>query len=196
MAATDANRWAALMGQEFERSEIQPLEPAANGAALRIGGNGQTRTLPLRVEKHPPDVLGPRFIDELGEDCVIRHAIPGLPRGGWTEETLCELREMLCAEPFRTDPVAAIADGDDWVGWMTRSRILQQPLVGDDELRRSFAERIYSDQTADGSWAGVPGTAYAILRLLDIGESAADKRIQRAANWLLGLPEPPPRPGM
>jgi hypothetical protein len=196
MAAIDARHWAALMGLDLKRSLIQPVEASPDGGALHIGDGGETRTVSLRVEEHQPDPLGPRFIDELHGDSVVRHAVPGPTRSAWTEQVLRELEGMVCAEPFPVDPVPPIAEGDDWVAWMTRNHILHDPRAGDDKLRASFADRIYSDQRADGSWFGLPRTAHAILRLLAIGESATDRRIQRAANWLLNLPEPAPRPGM
>ena len=170
--------------------------PAETSGAVLVGTKGEGRIFPIIVREHGPDVLGPRFIDELCEDRVIRHAVPGLPRDGWTPEALGELETLLCAEPFRVDPVAAIAGGSDWVGWMTRNRVLGRSSSRDSALRESFIRKIFCLQKADGSWGSVPATGYATLGLLSLGRRASDERLKRAAKWLLDLPEPPPRPGM
>lgn len=86
--------------------------PGAAGAVI-IDGKGEAKIFPLKLREHPPDPFGPRFVDELQEDCVVRHGIPGLPRDGWTREALSDLEEMLCSEPFRVDPVSVIAKGED-----------------------------------------------------------------------------------
>ena len=187
-------------GIALEKGKLTVSERMVNAfsstGAILIGREGEGRILPVTVQEHPPDVLGPRFIDQLDENCIVRHAIPGLPGDGWTSETLQELEELLCSEQFRVDPRSALAEGGDWVGWMTRNRILKHPAPGDDELSARFVNEIFCGQQADGSWGGVPATGYAILRLLALGDPASDERIQRAAEWLLDLPEPQPRPGM
>ena len=172
------------------------LSPPGAVTAVLIGQEEEAKILPVMVQEYAPDPLGPRFIDELRGSCVVRHAVPGLPRDGWTPEALCELEEMLCSEPFRVDPVSAIAQGNDWVGWMTRNRVLKQPAQQDEELRDDLAAEVFDEQKDDGSWGSVPATAYAILWLLTLGEQAGNERLQQAAKWLLDLPEPPPRPGM
>ncbi len=182
-----------LTGSEEFANAVPPPDAAA---ILLVGTEGEGSILPVVVEEHPPDVLGPRFIDELRYNYIVRHAIPGLPRDGWTPEVLRELEDMLCSEPFHTDPASIIAQGNDWVGWMTRNRILNQPDPDDGRFRESMAADIYRNQKGDGSWEVIPTTAYAILRLLALGESPSEPRIQRAAEWLLNLPETPPRPGM
>jgi len=89
-----------------------------------------------------------------------------------------------------------LAEGTDWVAWMTRNSILQQPDPDDEKLQSDFVDSILGDQQCDGSWGAVPATAYAVLNLLALGEAPASQQIQQAAKWLLHLPEPPPRPGM
>jgi hypothetical protein len=170
-------------------------QPDADGAIL-VGRQGEAAILPVFLQEHPPDPLGPRFIDELLPNCIVRHAIPGPARDGWTAEALRGLVEMICSEPFRIDPIPVIAQGDDWVAWMTRNRLLEQPVPGDDGLKADMVSGILQGQKRNGSWDTVSATAYAILRLLALGEDSASEAIQRAANWLLALPEPTPRPGM
>ena len=203
MTGLDPKQWADLMGQGLERAELQPLRPVDDvpsipgaAGAIAVGREGQERVLPVRVAEHPADVLGPRFIDELRDDCVVRHAIPGPPHDGWTPERLGELETLLCSQPFGVDPVAAIADGDDWVAWMTRNDILQQPAPDDPPLHSRLTCDLLPGQWSNGSWGSVPATAYRILNLLALGTAEVESRIQRAAQWLLALPEPRPRPGM
>lgn len=164
--------------------------------AVLVGGDGEARIVPIHVQEHAPDLLGPRFVDEFRGDGVVRHAIPGPCRDDWTREALGELEELLCPKPFKVDPVRSLAQGDDWVAWMTRNRIVRQPAAGDDRLRNALIRKVLRDQQADGSWGAVPATAYAMLRLLDLGKRPSGKPMQRAAQWLLDLPEPPPRAGM
>jgi hypothetical protein len=196
MRYADAESWASLMGRDLERAHLQPIEPVDGGAAVRIGGRGEERTLPLVIQEHRPDVLGPRFVDELRDDLVLRHAIPGLSREGWDTGQIRQLERLLCSEPFRVDPVAAIADGDDWVAWMTRNRVLECPGPDDEALRAKLADGILGRQRLDGSWGGVPATAFGILNLLALGEGPSGASIRAGAEWLLRQPEPPPRPGM
>ncbi len=184
------------MGCDLKKADIQPLEPVDDGAAVRIGGKGEERTLSLTILEHPVDVLGPRFVDELRADRVVRHAIPGLSRDAWDAGRIRELEHLLCSEPFRVDPIAAIADGEDWVAWMTRNRVLERPAPSDAALRTKLVNRILGGQHSDGSWGAVPATAFAILNLLTLGEGASHASICAGTEWLLSRPEPSPRPGM
>jgi len=62
------------------------LSSSGTAGSILIGGKEKAVILPVIVQEHPPDVLGPRFIDELREDCIVRHAIPGPPWDGWAQE--------------------------------------------------------------------------------------------------------------
>ena len=170
---------------------------AATGSAtaMLVMCDGRAQICPLTVRMHSPDVLGPRFVDERMDGAIVRHVTPGPDSDGWTPEALAKLEGLLCAEAFRVDPVQALVMEDDWAGWMTR-RMLNRPSPGDDALGRSMIETICAGQQEDGSWGIATATAYAILRLLALGVAAWDKRLQRASQWLLALPEVPGRPGM
>lgn len=196
MEPAAARFWAPLMGCDLEKAEAQPLKPVDGGAAIRIGGDGEERTLPIEVEVHPVDALGPRFVDELLPDRVVRHAIPGPARDGWTPERLRELEDLLCREPFRLDPVAALREGDGWVGWMTRDRILGRPAPDDGQVQQQLIGEVMAGREEDGSWGGVPATAFAVLNLLTLGVAPSDTAVLQGCEWLLALPEPTPRPGM
>jgi len=184
------------MGRDLDRADLQPIEPLDNGAAVRVGGNGEEHKLPLRVEEHSPDILGPRFVDELLSGRVVRHAVPGPAHEEWGPGLIRQLEDLLCAEPFRIDAVRAIAEGDDWVGWMARNRVLGRPSPGGEALRARLVEEILGRQQADASWGGLPATAFAILNLLALGQKSSDASIRAGAEWLLRQAEPPPRPGM
>jgi len=184
------------MGRDLPLADLQPTESVDGGAALRLAGAGGEQTLPVTVVEHPADILGPRFLDEVRPDSILRHAIPGPSRDAWDHPSLQELANLLCGEPFSLDPVPALADGDDWVGWMTRSRLLASPLPTDHALGRRLAEDLLAAQLADGSWGGLPATASAILHLLALGKAPSDDPLDGASRWLLEQPEPPPRPGM
>lgn len=169
--------------------------PDASGAVL-VGRKGEAAIVPLYIQEHAPDVLGPRFVDEWHGDRVVRHAVPGLSRDAWTSDALCGLEDLLCDGPFPVDPVPILAKGYDWVAWMTRNHIIGRPGSGDDRLQADLAGAIYCEQQTDGSWRTVVDTGYAILQLLALGESPSGERVQRAGRWLLAGAEPPPHPGM
>jgi hypothetical protein len=160
--------------------------------------------LPIRVEEHGPDVLGPRLIDELevpkNEGCpttIVRHVVKGYSYGEWTPERHRELEDMLCSEPFRADPIELLADGDDWVGWKVRNEILRVPGPDDAKLRGRFVGEVFEGQGENGSWEDSPlKTAYGILRALSVNVPPEDPGVQRAAGWLLDWPQPIGRPGV
>ena len=187
---------------ERVRIKLKPAEElaaaltAAGGYGVVCGSGERAEILPLRVETHAPDALGPRFIDEFADGCVVRHAIGEPGADGWTEETLADLEDLVCAEPFRVDPVIVIAEGQDWAAHMTRTRILAKPSAREGEIGLKLVADVHAGRQADGSWGSASATAYAVLRLLTLGEKPRDRRIQRACEWLLELPEPSPRPGM
>ncbi len=171
------------------------LGPAGAAGAILVVEEARARLLPVRVVEHADDVLGPRFLDDVRDGEIVRHVVPAPPRAGWTAGRLDELEALLCSQPFRIDPLSPLAEGDDWVAWMTRNRLLRRPGPDDDALRRRFVAGLHAGRQSDGSWGAVPSTAYAVLRLLALGEKATGQRIRRAAAWLLSRREPPPRPG-
>jgi len=178
--------------------DVEPIR------AMLLHWGDELELASIRVEEHGPDVLGPRIIDEVqaspdasAPPAVVRHVVLGFEYDAWTCERLAELEDLLCAEPFAHDPLAAIAEGDDWVGWKTRSEILRQPADGDEELRGRLAGEVFANQAGDGSWDHSPlKTAYIILRARSLDVPADDVRVQRAATWLLDAPQPVGRPGM
>jgi hypothetical protein len=179
---------------------------AGNGTLFRMlldGADGM-EILPIRVEEHGPDLLGPRVIDELRRPSgarqrpeIVRHVVKGPAYEDWTAERLRELEEMLCSKPFRRDPLRALSEGEDWAAWKVRREILRRPLVGDQALCDALARSAFEGLGEDGSWAGSPlRTAYGLLHGLSLEMSPEEPGIQKAAQWLLGWPEPAGRPGM
>ena len=164
---------------------------------LLVQRAGAVELMPLRVQEHAPDVLGPRLIDEVADGAVIRHVVKGYAYEEWTAERLAELEALVCAEPFARDPLGETAVGDDWIAWKTRNELLGEPAPGDDALRQRLEADIFAAQGENGSWDGhVVATAYGTLRALSVDVPPDDPRIQSAAQWLLAEPEPLARPGM
>ena len=179
-------------------SDAQSLLPdtdPALGLLMKVGE--ELELLPIRVEEHAPDMLGPRLIDEVREGEVVRHVVKGFGLDEWTAERVAEMAELVGAEPFAHDPLAPLAEGDDWIAWKTRKEILGRPAPDDDALRQRLEADVFAGQADDGSWDGhVVKTAYGILQALSVDVPPDDARVQRAAQWLLEQPEPLGRPGM
>ena len=157
----------------------------------------------VRVEEHEPDVLGPRIIDEVREadegrpPGIVRHVVKGFGYEEWSADRVAEMAALIAAEPFAHDPLAPLAEGDDWIAWKTRKDILARPEPDDDALRQRLESGFFAEQRKSGSWNGhVVQTAYGILHALSVDVPPDDARIQRAAQWLLDQPEPVGRPGM
>lgn len=160
--------------------------------------------VPIRVQEHDADVLGPRVIDQLEDPpdetsppTLVRHLVRGYGCEEWTPQRLEELEDLICATPFRHDPLKELAAGDDWVAWKTRNEILRQPGGEDERVRQELVSGIFAGQTDNGSWDNaVMPTAYGILRALSVDVPAEDQRLRKAAQWLLEWPQPAGRPGM
>ena len=190
---------------ELELTEdVRAALPAGETVAgLLVQHGDELELMPVRVQEHEPDILGPRIIDEVraadeeGPPVVVRHVVKGIDYGDWTAERVAEMAELLAPEPFPQDPTALLAEGDDWIAWKTRKEILGQPGPDDGALRQQLETDIFAGQGDSGSWDDhVVKTAYGILHALSIDVPSDDERVQRAANWLLGRPEPLGRPGM
>jgi hypothetical protein len=169
---------------------------------MLVGDDDRMELLPIRVEEHPADVLGPRVIDEVRRGRgnapeLVRHLVRGYRFEEWTPERLRDFEDLVGAFPLPRDPISTLAEGDDWVGWKTRNQILREPASGDDGLRRKLEDHFLEGQRGDGSWEDSPvRTAYAVLHALSVGVPPDDERLRRACEWLLAWPEPDGRPGM
>jgi len=170
---------------------------------LLVKRNEGLQLMPIQVEEHGPDILGPRVIDEFVQGAsgqaagVTRHVVKGFNLGEFSEKHLGELEDLVSAEPLRQDPITRLAQGSDWIAWQTRSKILGAPDPDDELLRQKLEDNVFGDQQDDGSWDGhVVKTAYGILHALSLGLPADDRRLQQAASWLLKQPAPDGRPGM
>ena len=196
---------------------ILPKEEQFFGMVVNY--NGHLEFMPIRVQEHEPDVLGPRIIDELQEPTdetqpftIVRHIVKSFEYEDLTNERLQELEYLICSKSFSYDPLKELMTGNDWIAWKVRNEILQQPdaenqknftfdqtfLKFDDEkLRQEMMNKVFAGQIKNGSWNNsVVKTAYGILRALSIHVPSNDERIQKAAQWLLDWPEPAGRPGM
>ena len=177
---------------------LEALPRESQAFAMLVEEDERVQLLPIRVEEHPPDVLGPRMIDEVRTDdgAIVRHLVRGFEYEDWTAERVQELEDLICSEPFGHDPLPGLVAEDDWIGWQTRNHVLQRPGPADDQLRQRLVDEVFAGQTDNGSWDGsVVTTAYGILRALSIDLAPDDGRVQKAAHWLLQWPEPEGRPG-
>ena len=190
--------------QVFELSQdiLDALPRGPQVFAMLVEEGEGVQLLPIRVEEHPPDVLGPRLIDEVREPegtsigTIVRHLVRGLEYGDWTAARVQELEDLVCSEPFGHDPVPQLVAEGDWVAWQARQGILEQPGADGEQLHQRLLDHIFAGQSDDGSWeSSVVTTAYGILRALSIDGAPNDGRIQKAAQWLLDSPEPEGRPG-
>jgi len=194
-------------GKELKVELPQDVREALPGAepvlCALVERGDELELMAVLVEEHEPDVLGPRIIDEVGgaddeaPPRITRHVVRGFTYEDWTRERVDELAAVVAAEPLGLDPVAPLAQGDDWIAWKARRELLEQPDPGDDALRQRLEDRLFADQSADGSWQGhVVQTAYGMLHALSLDVPPDDGRIRQAADWLLARPEPLGRPGM
>ena len=179
------------------------LPVGASVACLLVQRDGALELMPVQVAEHEADLLGPRIVDEFKEPgegavaSVVRHVVRGLSYHELTSDRVAEMQGLVMGEPLRRDPVAAVAEGDDWIAWKARSELLSRPEPGDGALRQRLEDGVSAGQGDDGSWDGhVVKTAYGILRALSVDVPADDSRVQRAARWLLEQPEPEGRPGL
>ena len=186
--------------QTFELSPavLAVLSCESQAFAMLVEEDERVQFLPISVEEHPPDVLGPRMIDEVRTDAaaIVRHLVRGFDYGDWTAARVQELEDLICSEPFAHDPVPRLVAEDDWIAWQTRNHLLGQPGPRDEALRQRLVDEVFTGQRDDGSWDGsVVTTAYSILRALSLDVAPNDGQIQKAAQWLLDCPEPEGRPG-
>jgi hypothetical protein len=194
--------WERVIDVELPPALRERLPAGEPLIAMLVDGPEDLELVPIRVVEHEPDLLGPRILDEFHPaesltQGIVRHVVTGPQYEQWTTERLGELERLLCATPFRCDPLQETAAGDDWVGCKTRREVLGRPAAGDAALQASLVESVFADQQDGGSWGdGVLETAYGVLRALALGVPAEDARLQRAARWLLARPEPANRPGM
>ena len=184
--------------------EARAALPAGGSAAcLLVQRDGALELMPVQVEEHEADLLGPRIIDEFRAPAgpetasVVRHVVRGLRYEELTSESVAEMQALLIPDRLERDPVAGIAAGDDWVAWKSRRELLGRPEAGDGTVRQRLEDEAFAGQDDDGSWDGhVVKTAYGIQRALSVDVPSGDVRLQRAAQWLLEQPEPDGRPGM
>ena len=170
---------------------------------MLVSTENRLELMPIRVEEHQADTLGPRSFDEVcfseerNTPEVVRHVVKGLEHAEWTADRIMELENLLCAKPFARDPVPELATGNDWVAWKARREIMAKPTPDDRALHLHLIKDVFDGQQEDGSWEGsVAKTGYGILQALAIRVPRDDPRILKAAEWLLERSQPERRPGM
>jgi hypothetical protein len=185
-------------------TDVRSLWPDEDPVDLLVVDTGEdTELVRLKIREHGPEVLGPRIIDEFipasadAPASVVRHIVKGFGLDGFTSERVAELEEVVCSEPFATDPLQELAEDEGWVGWKTRREILGNPDPWDYAMAERMRDTVFKGQRDDGSWDGLLlPTAYGILNALALGIPGDDSRVAKAADWLLSLSQPDNRPGM
>ncbi len=193
-----------LMELQLPEGAPEALSAGVPPSAMLFDGEGGLQVLPIRVEEHEADILGPRVIDELQypsdrtePPVIVRHVVKGPAYEDWTAGRLRKLEALVCSQSFRHDPLASLADDDGWVGWKVRNKILCQSGADDGALRERFVREVFQRQGENGSWSDSPlRTAYGILHGLSVDVPPDVPRMRKAAEWLLNWPAPVGRPGM
>jgi hypothetical protein len=95
------------------------------------------------------------------------------------------------------DPLAPFEQMDGWLGLVARKMLVGGFSDRDLEAARIYRQEIADAQQADGSWeGGVLRTAANLIRLLDLDATIQEPAVEKAARWLLDLPEPAGLPGL
>jgi hypothetical protein len=98
---------------------------------------------------------------------------------------------------LRHDPLVPFRQMDGWLGLLARKTLLGRFADGDLAAVQAHKQRIADGQQQNGSWGdGVLETAANLIRLLELGATMQDPAVERAAQWLLELPEPVGLPGL
>jgi len=86
---------------------------------------------------------------------------------------------------LRYDPLAAFAEGLDYYDLVVRRTVFGEKGEVDRAAARLITRNL-AVQRADGSWDGtVISTCHHVDRVLRLGLAGRDRRLQRAARWLL-----------
>jgi hypothetical protein len=98
------------------------------------------------------------------------------------------LRSLLSEGRFRRDPFLSFRDEDDYYGFVVRRNIMEIEPPTDAKLQGKLVSDIFAGQDETGSWNGtVISTSNHIEKLVELGMGIDDPRIQKNADWLLGM---------
>lgn len=89
------------------------------------------------------------------------------------------------AKQLRYDPLKPFAGGLDYYDLLVRRTVLAEQGAVDRAAAQLIKETL-GRQQADGSWDGtVVSTCHHVERVMRLGASAGDRRLRKAASWLL-----------
>jgi hypothetical protein len=95
------------------------------------------------------------------------------------------------------DPLAPFEQMDCWLGLVARKMLVGGFSDKDLEAAQICRQEIADAQQANGSWQdGVLRTAANLIRLLELDATKQEPAVEKAARWLLDLPEPTGLPGL
>jgi len=112
--------------------------------------NGHLEFMPICVQEHEPDVLGPRIIDELQKPTdetqtytIVRHIVESFEYENLTDRRLQELEDLICSKSFSYDPLKELMTGNDWIAWKVKNEVLQQADTDDGKLRQGLINEVF-----------------------------------------------------
>ena len=148
----------------------------------------------LMPERRPTHVPGCTVIDRFDDTIATRTYSLSGDLASITPDVVASLLEAVGT--FCRDPVASYRDLDSPVGLLGRRELLGDWTERDRTKAAEYRAELAARQQADGSWQdSAVATAFAIVRLLELGATPAIPEVAKAVDWLLTTREPPGFPG-
>ena len=98
---------------------------------------------------------------------------------------------------LRNNPFEPFDDVGGWMGFLFRKEIRGQPSGEDESFVERYRSEILSSQQDEGCWCdSTVGTAFNLIRLVEMGEGTENPAVRKAAKWLLSTSEPSGFPGL
>jgi len=148
----------------------------------------------LNLTERPTQIPGVMVIDEF-ENNAVKRIYSNLADIG--KINLLDLNQLLSQMGrFKYDSLAPFKDIDGRIGFLARNQFLGGFTKEDEDAVRAYKKDIIDQQQENGSWdEDVIKTAFSLIRLLEI-ENIKDPAVEKAAKWLLSIPEPFGLPGL
>jgi hypothetical protein len=149
----------------------------------------------LDLVERPTQIPGWVVIDIFGDGVVTRTYSRRSDLDSIRPADLCEWLSKMGS--LRHDSLAPFEQMDGLLGLLARKTFLGGFTDEDLDAVQARRQEIAGAQQENGSWGdGVLGTAANLIRLLELDATMQDSAVERAAQWLLELPEPAGLPGL